>query len=286
MKKKILLVFKVLISAALLYFIFTKIPFQEVQESLRLAKIPWLVLAALFFISSKVIAAFRLQDFWRCIGVYLSHSYHLKLYALGMFYNLFLPGGIGGDAYKGYVIKQHFKMPTKKIFGVLLVDRLSGLLMLVVLASILAIKPVHESLNPLFWFLLAGLPISVGVFYLGLKKIYTYTLGVFWSSLFKSALVQLAQLLTAFFILKSLGIEQNYGVYLLVFLLSSIVAVLPLTIGGVGSRELTFLYGATYFGLAYETAIALSLIFFFITALFSLLGVGYHLKKPVLGNVN
>ena len=31
-----------------------------------------------------------------------------------MFYNLFLPGGIGGDAYKGYVIQKKYKPAPKK----------------------------------------------------------------------------------------------------------------------------------------------------------------------------
>lgn len=31
-----------------------------------------------------------------------------------MFYNLFLPGGIGGDAYKGYVIQKNINRAPRK----------------------------------------------------------------------------------------------------------------------------------------------------------------------------
>jgi len=278
MKKQLLLLLKTGISAVLLYLIFLKIPFSEVSQTLLKAQWGFLVLALLFFTISKALAAYRLQYFWRAIGVHFSHSYNLKLYLLGMFYNLFLPGGIGGDAYKGYVVKKAYKTPTKKIFGVLLVDRLSGLLLLCVFSALLAAKGVHEILSPFRYLFVVAIPLEILVYYLGVKKIYSYTLAVFWKAFALSAGVQMAQLIAAAFILLALGQDQEFGVYLLVFLVSSIVAVIPLTIGGIGSRELTFLYGAQWLALDYKTAIAMSLLFFFITAAVSITGIVYHFR--------
>jgi len=278
MKKQLLLLLKTGISAVLLYLIFLKIPFSEVSQTLLKAQWGFLVLALLFFTISKALAAYRLQYFWRAIGVHFSHSYNLKLYLLGMFYNLFLPGGIGGDAYKGYVVKKAYKTPTKKIFGVLLVDRLSGLLLLFVFSALLAAMGVHEILSPFRYLFVVAIPLGILVYYLGVKKIYSYTLAVFWKAFALSAGVQMAQLIAAAFILLALGQDQEFGVYLLVFLVSSIVAVIPLTIGGIGSRELTFLYGAQWLALDYKTAIAMSLLFFFITAVVSITGIVYHFK--------
>jgi len=278
MKKQLLLLLKTGISAVLLYLIFLKIPFSEVSQTLLKAQWGFLVLALLFFTISKAIAAYRLQYFWRAIRVHFSHSYNLKLYLLGMFYNLFLPGGIGGDAYKGYVVKKAYKTPTKKIFGVLLVDRLSGLLLLCVFSALLAAMGVHEILSPFRYLFVVAIPLGILVYYLGVKKIYSYTLAVFWKAFALSAGVQMAQLIAAAFILLALGQDQEFGVYLLVFLVSSIVAVIPLTIGGIGSRELTFLYGAQWLALDYKTAIAMSLLFFFITAAVSITGIVYHFR--------
>ena len=56
--------------------------------------------------------------------------------------------------------------------------------------------------------------------------------------------VQLLQLGSAWMIIMALGGDEQLMSYLLVFLISSIVAVLPISIGGMGVRELTFLYGA------------------------------------------
>ena len=60
--------------------------------------------------------------------------------------------------------------------------------------------------------------------------------------------------------------------YLTLFLISSVVAVLPISIGGIGVRELTFLYGFSLIGGDTTMAVTFSLIFFVITALSSLLG--------------
>ena len=70
--------------------------------------------------------------------------------------------------------------------------------------------------------------------------------------------------------------------YLFIFMISSVVSVLPLTIGGIGSREVTFLYGAKWLELDANTAIGISFVFFLITALVSFLGIVFHFKKPNL----
>jgi uncharacterized membrane protein YbhN (UPF0104 family) len=83
------------------------------------------------------------------------------------------------------------------------------------------------------------------------------------------------QLAETYFILMAINHTNNTGAYLFVFLISSIVAVIPFTIGGIGSRELTFLYGAQWFHLDVNASIAISLIFFIITAIVSLFGIVY-----------
>ncbi|MGB7393889.1 MAG: lysylphosphatidylglycerol synthase domain-containing protein, partial [Pricia sp.] len=83
-------------------------------------------------------------------------------------------------------------------------------------------------------------------------------------------------------ILCALSIENHILAYLFVFLISSIVSVVPLTIGGIGSREVTFYYGALWLGLDQDTSIGISIAFFVITAVVSLCGIYFHFKKPEL----
>jgi uncharacterized membrane protein YbhN (UPF0104 family) len=282
LRKKGITLLKILISAALLYFIFTKIPFSEVLGVLKKAK-PFLVLAALlFFVISKLLAAVRLNLYFHEIKVLLTQKSNLKLYLLGMFYNLFLPGGIGGDAYKGYYVKKQFEVPTKKVVAVLLLDRLSGMLLLFVFACILGLTLKDPSLRPFQWIFWLGIPLSVLVFWALQRRFFSYIMPVFWKSNGLSALVQLAQLGCVVMILQALNIEVSTAEYLFIFLISSIVSVLPLTIGGIGSRELVFLYGALWLGLEEDVSVGISMLFFMITAFVSLLGIWYHFKKPSL----
>ncbi|SFB77373.1 hypothetical protein SAMN04487891_102267 [Flagellimonas taeanensis] len=282
LRKRLITALKIVVSAALIYFIFTKIELKDVLQTLRKSDPLFLFLALLFFVISKVLSAFRLNLYFHQIGAQLSHTSNLKLYLLGMFYNLFLPGGIGGDAYKGYVVQKTYQPGTKKVVSSLLLDRLSGMLLLFVYACALALLSENAFLQSFFWLLMAAIPASVVVFWFVNKSFFPTTLPVFWKSFGYSALVQLAQLVCALFILRSLSVTLDAIEYLFVFLISSIVSVIPLTIGGIGSREVTFLYGAKWLGLDANTSIGISFTFFLITALVSLMGITYHFKKPDL----
>ena len=282
LRKKLITIAKIALSALLIYFIFTKVDFKEVLHLLKKTDPLYIFMAVLCFVASKVLAAVRLNLYFHELGIRLTQKSNLKLYLLGMFYNLFLPGGIGGDAYKGYLIKKQFEVETKKVVAVLVLDRLSGLLLLFIYACILGILLNNPWLNT--YNVPIGLlgVLSVVVFWLMNKRFFNFVLSVFWRSAGLSAFVQLTQLICAFFILQALAIQANEIAYLFIFLISSIVSVLPLTLGGIGSREVTFFYGATLLALDANTSISISMVFFLITALVSLFGIVYHFKKVKL----
>lgn len=284
-RKRLLTFLKLFISVTLIYFIFTKINLKDVLTTLRTSNLLYLLIALVSFAFSKLIASIRLNLYFHEIGVKLTQKSNLKLYLLGMFYNLFLPGGIGGDAYKGYVIQKKYTVGAKKIASVLILDRLSGMLLLFVYACILTIILKQDYINQFKWAFIIGIPLSIIVFWYLNKQFFNYILPVFWKSFGYSALVQLLQLIAVWSILKALSIQMDTVAYLFVFLISSIVSVLPLTIGGIGSRELTFLYGAKWLSLNANTSVSVSLVFFLITALVSVFGIYYHFKKPKLEEI-
>ena len=281
-RKKLMTALKVVVSIALVYFIFTKINLQEIGAVLKRADPIYLVLALLLFTVSKIISAVRVNLYFHRIGIPLTQAANLKLAFLGMFYNLFFPGGIGGDAYKGYLLKKNFDIKTKRVVSVLVLDRLSGLLLLFIYACILALLLKNDTLTPFNWLFVTAIVLSVTVFWFLNKKFFPYVLPIFWKSFGFSALVQLAQLVSVMMILKALGIAATTWAYLFIFLISSIVAVLPMTIGGIGSREVTFFYGASLLMLDENTSVTISMIFFLMTALVSLFGVYFHFKKIAL----
>jgi len=284
-RKKGITLLKILFSFVLLYFVFTKIQFKEVWDILKGSNLGYLFIALLFFILSKVLSAFRLNLYIHQIKIFLTQLSNLKLYLLGMFYNLFLPGGIGGDAYKGYVLKKKYEVKTKSVVSILVLDRLNGLLLIFVISCLLALFLDEGRLQP--YKLLFGIAIglSILIFWLFNKRFFSFVYPVFWKSLGYSALVQLAQLVSVLFILQALDVQGDNIAYLFIFLISSIVSVLPLTIGGIGSREVVFYYGALWLGLDENTSVSISMLFFLITAAVSLAGIIYHFKKPELEEI-
>src|SRR5699024_8044109 len=92
--------------------------------------------------------------------------------------------------------------------------------------------------------------------------------------------IQVLQLSSVFFLLQALHVEGSLLAYFLLFLLSSIAAVIPFTIGGAGARELVFVVGAPLLGVISTHAVAISLLFFILTAIASFTGILIKIEKP------
>ncbi|MEB2779446.1 lysylphosphatidylglycerol synthase transmembrane domain-containing protein [Algoriphagus sp. C2-6-M1] len=276
LKKKLTTALKLVLTGLALFLVFRKIDTDQLWQITKTIQWLWLIPAVLLFVLSKLFTAFRLNLYFKNISLYISERLNIKLYLIGMFYNLFLPGGIGGDGYKVYLLKKHYRTPVKSLVQASLLDRLGGLVAIVflLLVLILPVDLVLPFASPIPWDFLVVLAalLVFPIFWMIQKLMFKAFLPSFWKANGWSIAGQLAQLLCAWFILKSLGVTENFLAYQLVFLLSSIVAVLPLTIGGVGARELVFVYAHTYVGINEAIAVAFSLIFFSITAVVSLIG--------------
>ncbi|REG91943.1 lysylphosphatidylglycerol synthase transmembrane domain-containing protein [Algoriphagus antarcticus] len=275
-KKKLTTALKLVLTGLALFLVFRKMDTGQLWQITKTIHWIWLIPAGILFLLSKMFTAFRLNLYFKNINLNISEKLNIKLYLVGMFYNLFLPGGIGGDGYKVYLLNKHFQTPVKSLVKASLLDRLGGLVAIVFLLLTL-ILPVDLTLpfaSQIPWELLVGISalLVFPVFYQMQKLLFKAFLPSFWKANGWSMAGQVAQLVCAWFILKSLGVTENFLAYQLVFLLSSIVAVLPLTIGGVGARELVFIYAHTYAGIDEAIAVAFSLIFFLISALVSLIG--------------
>jgi uncharacterized protein (TIRG00374 family) len=116
-------------------------------------------------------------------------------------------------------------------------------------------------------------------FWLLQKFLFSNFLPSFWQGIFWSIVGQLAQMAAVVCLLLALGVQDKFLAYQAVFLLSSIVAVLPLTIGGVGARELVVVYAHSYAGIQETEAVAFSLLFFLISAAVSLSGAWVKWKR-------
>ena len=267
---------KILLTGGALVLVFQKIDTDQLFQLSKNLSWPWLLPAIALFVGSKVATAIRLNHYFANIHLLLSAWENWRLYLIGMFYNLFLPGGIGGDGYKVYLLNKEFKTPVKELLKASLLDRLGGLVAIV--ALLLALLGLIELPWQGFatWtskaLLLAAALGVVPAFWLLQKVLFSNFLPSFWQGIIWSLVGQLAQMASVFCLLLALGVQDNFLAYQAVFLLSSIVAVLPLTIGGVGARELVVVYAHSYAGIQETEAVAFSLLFFLISAAVSLSG--------------
>ncbi|WP_439483744.1 lysylphosphatidylglycerol synthase transmembrane domain-containing protein [Cyclobacterium plantarum] len=270
-----------LLTGAALYLVFNKIDTKATWRVIQSAHMGWLLLAWLFFIVSKVFSAIRLNIYFKDIGLQIAETKNLKLYAIGMFYNLFLPGGIGGDGYKVYLLNKLHQKPVKQLINCVLLDRGNGLAVLLWLmfALMLFVNIRLDFFLSFYWLGWLGLVLLPFGFYLVMFLFFRSFMGSIPSSTGYSFLNQVLQLFSAFFILMSLGVGQQYIPYLFVFLVSSTVSVLPLTIGGVGARELVFVLAHDYVGINENVAVAFSLLFFLVTVMTSVSGVFFKYKE-------
>lgn len=280
-KSALKLLLKLALSGLAIYLVFTKIDLSQVWLVVRKSNVAWLITALVVFNLSKFIAAHRFHLLIRQLGVQITSRFNLALYYVGMFYNLFLPGGIGGDGYKVYYLQKRFEAKTRQLVSAVLLDRLSGAAMLAFLALAMAAFKPDIFAN---WFsgsyalsivlLALSIPVLVGVisaFFKIFKPLVLPLIGL-------SVSVQLVQLVCVFCILSAYGVDTHFALYFILFLVSSIAAMLPLSFGGVGLRELVFLYAATIFPIDQPAAVALALMFFVITAISSLCGA--FIKLP------
>jgi uncharacterized membrane protein YbhN (UPF0104 family) len=279
-KGKILkLVLKIAISTACIWYISGKIDFAKAGTALFNANWWWLFLALIAFVVSKLLAALRLNIYFRNIGIRLQEWPNTKLYWLGMFYNLFLPGSISGDAYKVILLTKKYNVPYKKPTAAVLLDRLSGLLGLGLILAVYSVLVLHQPLYLVI--IIGGVALSFLVFYLVVRFYFTDFLPGFFPTLFWGIGVQASQVVCAYLIMAALGIPAHVTEYIFIFLVSSVVAVLPLTVGGLGAREIVFLEGSKYFGLVQENSVVISILFYLITLFTSLWGILYVFRDPL-----
>lgn len=277
-KALINLFLKIVISGFALYYVFSHIDLNQISEKIS-ASNPWLLVSALIvYALSQLVSAIRLKVLFKYVPIHISHIENVKLYWLGLFYNLFLPGGVGGDGFKVYLIGKHFKTELKKTIGAILSDRISGLSIIVIL--LLIFVPFINFNIPLKQIAWAGIPFVAAAYFLFLYLFNRKLTPAYLPTLGWAALAQLLQMFSAILILNSFDLDARamYDAYLFLFFLSAIAGAVPITLGGIGAREVVFMWGAQYLGVNESSAIALSLLFYTASAITALPGLFFTLQ--------
>jgi uncharacterized protein (TIRG00374 family) len=131
LKRWALVAFKVAVSATLLAYLFNKVDFQGVRDSLGRVSYWYLCLAAGILLLQAVAGAVRWSIVIRTISTRIRLRAVLHIMFIGLFFNQTLPSTIGGDAMRIWHIRHH-GFPLRTAINSVLLDRLIALVALAV----------------------------------------------------------------------------------------------------------------------------------------------------------
>lgn len=320
MKKSLLIVGKVVLTAAVLGWVVHRLGWEKLEAlgTNICAANPWLLgLAFLLLFAPTTLGIIRWQLLLRVQGIHLTAYQATWIVATGQFFNAFLLGATGGDVFKAWYAAN--AAPDKKAVAVLsvAVDRLVGLIGLFVVASAVTLLnlPVlleHPETQGLAYLVVGGLVAVIVVLALATqrhritaqpwwdhvwrrmpaKKVFSqlsesYRLyekqpGTLLIALVLSFAVHLCCVLVAWLIGQALGIETARLVHYLIYCpIINAIAAVPVTVSGLGVREGAFIFFFGLQGVPGPQAFALSLIFYAVSVGLALVcGLLFLLGKP------
>ncbi len=276
---------RILISIGLLAWVLTRVGLDNLLTTL--AALDWGLYALALGLStlSMGLRACRWWILLRAVNVRVNYWRVVYLYYIGAFYNTFLPTGFGGDVMR--VVEFGGGASSSQAAGTVIVDRLTGFVMLFVMALVALPFLYHLLPVAMLWVLIAvsgGVIVGATLLFEGrlLRRLTarfpralslagdawlgrTYAvitacgwkaiaLALFWSLLFNilhigaNALVGVA-----------LGLPVPMGVYFVFVPLATVALLVPLTINGLGFRESIYLALFPQTGVSGPQATAFSL---------------------------
>ena len=276
MKNKLLGIFQIIVTVFFIYYTLSKIGLNKILEVIKSADLLFILFASIVYFLSQIISSERLWFILKENNLIISSKENIKLYMVGIFYNFFIPGGVGGDAYKGVLMNKKFQWSLKKIYKLLILDRLIGFgviicLIIVFSGFILDLEFISE-----FNFVLA--PLYALLFFVGrvlVQKIFNNEI-VYTKAFFISHIIQILQFGSIVLILFSLGVTNNYFTFLYIFLISSVLSIF--SFGGIGIREYVFFTLASNTAVGPDIATSVGLIFTFSALLSSVPGLFFLIK--------
>ena len=289
---------RALIGVGALALLLWKIGVGETVAVLRAADLHLLGVAFLLFLLSLVIRAGRWAVLLRALGLRVPFGRLTYLYFVGAFFNSFLPSGFGGDVVRALELTQD--APATAAVGTVLVDRMTGLLVLMALGLGALPFSVAYLAPGLVWSLVAvaGGGLVVGVLLLEgrllrrltawlpgrfslegsgfLGRLYAAVTGCGWravgQALAISLLFNVVNILINFLCGRAVGIDLPLGYFFITAPLISISLMIPVSIGGVGVRDWTVVALFGPMGVSSNTAASMSLSMYAVSAAAGLVG--------------
>ncbi|EFK09016.1 conserved hypothetical protein [delta proteobacterium NaphS2] len=302
MRKKITKLVRIGISLGLVIWLFSRFGLQGVWRAFERLPLSLWISACGMLLLAQILSSFRWWIISKTLKFEGAFKTYMGYYFVGMFFNLFLPTGVGGDIFKVHFLSRSIGRKLAATLTVLW-DRFFGLSAMVLIGGFFVLihpgllrKPFDDGLvisGGMVVLILVGMPFIYNILRrMKLKILHALPESVL--QLHKPG--KLFPILGLSFCMQALGMGavalMGEGMhlpvppafYFMVLPIVNIMTMIPVTFSGIGLREGAMVYFLGLKGIAPEPALALGLLFFSIQVTTSLVGgvayaLGFH-RQP------
>lgn len=297
MKNVLLVVLKLCVSAGLLSLLLSRTGGDEILATIRTVDLGAFAAAVVCYIVSCMLSTLRWQ---MLIPQRLPARKLYSYYMIGVFFNNYLPGLIGGDAVKAYYLSGDLKAnsasentrqePTIELthhdahrsvaFASVFMDRYLGFFSLIALGlAAYPFGPRWPSYPEVVWilpaFFCAGIVLSAVLAWIPIRRgprfvitlseyfgLYRSNAPLLCKAFLYSIVIQMLNFWAVYLLAQGLALRLDFITIVMNLPVVILITLLPISISGIGVRESAFIWLFGLAGVAAEKAIALSLLWF------------------------
>jgi glycosyltransferase 2 family protein len=294
-RKKIILGLQLAVSFILLFYLLKKVDLSTFFSELASVEFSWFSIYLLSYLLSIFFVAFKWWKLLELNGFKRGYFSIVKINWIGFFYNQFLPGRIGGDAMKILYLVKEEKEKSKLSVSVVMdrVFNLVGVLLVAYFAIFINYLESKEYILPVIIitaivivaFIVLKLSIPWLQAYQTEKKNFQRLIRLIVSSymylsnskvnkiMILYSLIYVINIVVMHYLLsQAMGLNLDFKYYLFFVPIVTAVTMIPISFGGLGVREVSFVLMLSQVGISNEKAIAFSLIMYISILFFSIPG--------------
>ena len=311
---------KPLVTLLLYAVIFYRIDVGALVTRLATTRLEYVAAGVTLYVAGQLCSTYRWYLLLRPVRLVVSYRRLLSFYFIGMFFNIFLPTVVGGDAVKAILLARETQAPVRATTSVFM-ERNLGLFALLTIATAAAwIAPPVELLGfglpvllgaLLTAFVVANLLIFTAPAYHMVDRLvaltplarlrpraaslyeaiapYTLDARILLVGLATSFVFQAIVIVVVFLNARALGQSFPMSAMAVFVPLISLAGMIPVSVNGLGVRDALYLLLFGQLGASADVSLSLALLYFAVTVAASLPGgVVYALQKrspACVGNV-
>ena len=266
-KRLLFLLLKIIVSVSLLGYLVTKLDFSSLAK-LQSDIIWYIGISSIVMLIALGFMTIR----WKFVLTLIEmKNYSLRLlydfYLVGSFFNIFIPGAIGGDAMRLYYVSKAYHLTKTKSLLSVFIERVAGLfaLGLILMFSLLFNDTIRSRLD--FGFTLialstAGIVLALVIAKYFIQKKMTVGYKEMATILFLSGLGQFGDILIAYIYALYFDLDISVLNLMSIMPLVYVATVIPISLGGVGVREGVMTAGMALYGIDISDAVLVSFLLY------------------------